>query len=249
VGSEVIYRDASGKVLRMADLKNVAGAVRWEIPGAAPVPSVAIAEHDRGRALGGQGQYDESIEALRHAHALAPSWPYPLYDLAYTYLLMDRQDEALAMYEQVDRLAPRGFFTCKTALWTLHREAAGAFPRGTYRYYLSMEWTADEAQQLRIARALVDRLPGFAPGWKELSKLLKPPEDRLRAADTGLGASPDPETFTILVINKAAALQALGRRDDAIKLLGGLILNPPADATVATTPLLKAALASMQGPK
>jgi len=243
---EVVFRDAAGRVLTVEDLRTAEGQVRWEIPGDT-VPQAAMALHERGRRLGGEGKYEEAVRALENAAKLAPSWPYPVYDLAFTLLLMGRQEEALSTYERVDQLAPHGFFTTKTALWTLRSEKAGSLPRGTYLAYLKIEWAEQKEEKRRIALALVEQHPDFAPGWKEVAVNEPKPSERLQAVEKGLASKPDPETFTVLVINKAIALNALDRRDEAIKLLGTLVLNPPADATTATVPQAKAALALIAG--
>jgi hypothetical protein len=48
-----------------------------------------------------------------------------VYDAAFTYLLQGDAVRAEQYYAHVDRLAPRGFFTCKTSLDGLRRELAG----------------------------------------------------------------------------------------------------------------------------
>ena len=63
-------------------------------------------------------------------------WPFPLYDIAYTYLLMQDFPNAELHYRKVLGLAPRGFFTAITALDTLAREQAGEFPEGIYLAYM-----------------------------------------------------------------------------------------------------------------
>ena len=53
---------------------------------------------------------------------LAPDWPYPVYDAAFTYLLQGDSLKAEERYAEVDRMAPRGFFTAKTSLDCLRRD-------------------------------------------------------------------------------------------------------------------------------
>src|SRR6185295_19782870 len=121
-GSRVIYTDAHGLVVKLEDLSNADGNFKWEVVGGKPIPAKANEIHQRARPLGGNGDLKGAVELLKQAGALAPEWPYPPYDLAYTYLLMDNSQEALPLYEKVDQLEPRGFFTAKTALWALRKE-------------------------------------------------------------------------------------------------------------------------------
>lgn len=114
---------------------------------------------------------------------------------------------ALASYEQIDRLAPRGFCTSKTAVWALRQESLGRFPPGTYREYLSMDWASSPKEEARIARSLVDRHPDYAPAYIKLANLTPGSEQRLALLDAGLAADPDVETPGMLRLNPAAVLQ------------------------------------------
>ena len=69
---------------------------------------------------------------LLHAHKIAPSWPYPVYDIAHNYLLQGQLDKAVEYLERTDKLAPKGFFACKASLDTLRKEKSGRLPRGAY---------------------------------------------------------------------------------------------------------------------
>ena len=44
--------------------------------------------------------------------------------------------------------------------------------------------------------------------------------------EKGLSAEPDPETKGFLLINKAVALANVGKKNEAIKILGELALDP-----------------------
>ncbi|MEK6337295.1 MAG: hypothetical protein AABM67_20425 [Acidobacteriota bacterium] len=174
---------------------------------------------------------------------MAPSWPYPVYDLAFTYLLMKDAENARVYYRKTVELAPRGFFTALTALDALEREAKGELPDGTYLAFLSLEWMDDESIKASAVRHLVERIPGFAPVWKELAMQVDTDAEVLAAIEQGLAANPDGETKGILVINKALVLDRNGDHDGAIRLLGELALDPA--STYATEHLAKVALASV----
>jgi len=190
------------------------------------VPPEAVEAHEAGRRLGANGRHRKALAAFARAAELAPDWPYPPYDSGFTYLLMDDHASALAAYEEVDRLAPRGFFTSKTAVWALQQEASGRFPRGTYRAYLAIEWESSPRRAAKIAKKLVDRIPDYAPAVLRLANLTGDDEERLRLLDAGLAADPDVETLGMLRLNRSLALRELGRTDEADDELDTLLAMP-----------------------
>ena len=190
-----------------------------------------------------EASHETTITLLTKASQLAPDWPYPVYDRAFTHLLMKNGDAARADYQRTVDLAPRGFFTAITALDTLTREQNGDLPGGTYLAYISLEWIDDRAKKTQLVRALVEKFPRFAPAWKELALLTDDRSERLAAIDKGLAAAPDPETKGMLIINKASVLEEAGERDAAIRLLGELCLDPA--ATLGTEALAKSMLAGI----
>jgi len=244
--SVIIYRDSAGRTLTVEDLRGATGTFQYEIIGSGNVSPEARTLHEKAREAGGQGDYKKCLELLNKASALAPEWPYPVYDRAYTYLLMKDYDSARRDYQETVRLSPRGFFTAITAIDTLEKEKRGDLPIGTYLAYVSLEWIQDSAQKEKAVRQLVKDLPQFAPGWKELSTLVDDKE-RLSTIEKGLAASPDAETKGILQINKALALNLSGNHDGAVQLLGEVALDPnsPGD----TEQMAKASLAMIVSTK
>jgi hypothetical protein len=150
-------------------------------------------------------------------------------------------DAARADYQKTVALAPRGFFTAITALDILTREKKGEFPPGTYLAYLSLEWVDDRAKRTDMVRHLVNELPRFAPGWKEVATFADQDPERVAAIEKGLAAEPDAETRGMLEINKALVMDRQGEHDGAIRLLGELALDP--QSTYGTEHLAKATLA------
>jgi len=203
----------------------------------------AQALHQEARVLGQSGKYDLSIEKLEEAIKIQPSWAYPLYDLAYTYLLKGDFDNALEFYKRTDELEPKGFFTAKTALYALEGEKSGRFPRGIYMYYMQIEWTEDINKKYEIATTIIQNVPDFAPAWKELSDLLEDKTARLDAIEQGLSKNPDADTKGILLMNKAVILHHDGKNEEAMKILGDLILSP--DVTTGNAELAKFTLKSI----
>jgi tetratricopeptide (TPR) repeat protein len=245
MAERLVFQDAAGRVLTTRDLEEFTGQVDWQINGGHTVPTDAVRRHEEARAAGARGEYERALVLLDAAHALAPGWPYPVYDAAFTYLLQGDTDTAERCYAQVDRLAPRGFFTCKTTLDCLRRERAGQFPGGFCKAFTTLESLGDLPAKKAILEGIVARFPGFAPAWKELAALLDDPGDRLRAIESGLGAEPDPETKGMLLLNRALALDQRGERGAAIAILGDLALDPA--STLATETLAKATLAQVIG--
>jgi tetratricopeptide (TPR) repeat protein len=237
----LVFADAEGRVLTTRDLERFTGVVDWQIRGARTVPAGAVRLHEEARTAGARGDYDRALMLLDKAHALAPAWPYPVYDAAFTYLLQGDTDTAERCYAEVDRLAPRGFFTCKATLDSLRRERAGTLPSGFCKAFTALESLDDPPRKKAILEGIVARFPAFAPAWKELAILLENPGDRLRAIEKGLEANPDGETSGMLLLNKALVLHQRGERDAAIAILGELALDPA--STLATETLAKATLA------
>ncbi len=175
--------------------------------------------HQQGRKAGEQGAYQEAIAFFEQAHQVDPNWPYPLYDLAYTYLLQEDYEKAYEYYKKTEQLAPDGFFTTKTALWTLDREQSGAFAAGLYRAYLQSEWLPDN-QRLSVLQQMIERFPTFAPAYKGLLALYRSPETRWDLIEKALALEDmDDETYGILIVNKALILQFGQQPEDCQRLI------------------------------
>jgi tetratricopeptide (TPR) repeat protein len=173
---------------------------------------------------------------------MEPEWAYPVYDLAFTYLLKGDSAKALQLYHKTDKMEPKGFFTTKTAIYSLEGEKAGKFPTSLYMAYLQIEWSTDATKKLQIARAITEQFPDYAPAWKELAYLVDTTE-RLQVINTGLSKDPDPETKGILLINKAVILHDKGQPETARKMLGDLIFSP--ETTTANEQMAKFTLRSI----
>lgn len=239
----VIFRGADGRVLTSEELRGATGTFQYEILGTTHVSAEAESLHNQARIAGGSGDFKTALALLERASKLAPDWPYPLYDMAYTYLLMKDFDNARIYYRKTVGLAPRGYFTAITAVDTLDREQKGDLPVGVYLAYSTLEWMDDPRQKVDAVRQLTERVPAFAPGWKELADLSDGDAEKHEAIEKGLAAHPDAETRGILQINKALILDRKGDREGAVQLLGELALDRA--STSATEHLAKVALASL----
>lgn len=240
---DIIFKDKLGNTISEKELSNITGQVNYEIMNNQNIDETAKNLHNEARELGQAGKYDLSIAKLQQAIKLQPNWAYPTYDLAYTYLLKGDFDNALKFYKKTDELEPKGFFTAKTALYSLEGEQSGKFPKGLYTVYMQIEWSDDSNKKLEIAKTITEKVPDFAPAWKELALLLNDKTEQLKAIEQGLLKKPDAETKGILEINKAILISESGKSEDAKKLLGDLIFSP--DATTSNIALAKFTLKSI----
>ena len=222
---QLIFRDADGRSLTAKDLRGISGTVKYEIIGADNVPVTASRLHEGGRRAGAAGRYAEALTAFAQAHELAPTWPYPLYDAAWTYLLIGDDARAEEKYNEVDKLAPRGYFTTKTALDCLRRERKGEIGLGAYKMFVLLE-SRSPSQKKEALNALLKKWPRFPAAWKELSTLLDDDVSRLAAIERGLAYDPDGESRGILLLNKALVLDRQGKKHEAVAILGTLSLDP-----------------------
>src|SRR5262249_51617182 len=140
MSERVVFRDRNGRELTTRDLEGFTGQVRWEVVGDTAVPAEAVRLHNEGREAGGRGDHVRALALFDQARAAAPARPYPLYDAAFTFLMQDEPGKAAELYARVDRMAPRGFFTCKTSLDILRRELAGELFPGFSKAYALLEW-------------------------------------------------------------------------------------------------------------
>jgi tetratricopeptide (TPR) repeat protein len=240
---EIIFKDSLGHLLKEADLAKVTGEVSYEVIDNKMIDPRAKSLHEEARKLGQSGNYDLAIAKLEQAIQIQPDWAYPVYDLAFTWLLKQDFDKALAFYKKTDELEPKGFFTAKTAIYSLEGEKAGKFPQGLYTVYMQIEWAGDSTKKLQLAKAIIDKTPDFAPAWKALAVLSNSKEEREKAIEQGLSKEPDAETKGILLINKAIILNESGKKEEATKLLGNLIFS--SDATTASVEMGKFTLRSI----
>jgi len=140
------------------------------------------------------------------------------YDRAYTHLLRDDSAAALADYQRTLALSPRGFLTAALSADMLTRELAGDVPPGLCRAFVHLEQMPLE-QRADILTQMVEKHPSVAAAWSAYANTQPDIEKRLAAIDRGLALQADPDTTGQLLVQKAAALAALGQRDSALAIL------------------------------
>lgn len=240
--NKVIIFEKDGKQISAEDLEGATGTYDWSISSSKTISPKAIELHNAGRELGATGNSEAAIATMKEAHALEPDWAYPLYDIAYTYLLNGKNAQALEYYEKVDRVEPRGFFTSKTALWSLRKEQAGHFQEGLYQAYLQLEWLPSDQDRMNLARQIVTKFPDYAPAWKEIGILSENSKDKTDAFDRVLNMDADMDTKGSVLINKAIGFGNQGARDKSVDILGSVILDP--DTTLGNLEVAKFVLAN-----
>lgn len=181
--------------------------------------------HQQGREAGEQGDLALALQFFQKAHEADPAWPYPLYDIAFTYLLQEDSEKAYAYYKKVDELAPKGFFTVKTAIWTLEREQSGEYAKGLYTAYTKLEWVP-ENERLSVLQKMLEHYPSFTPAYKSMINLFNDPDKRLALINKGLEQDADDETYCTLVVHKALILKYGGNPEAADVLLNELLNSP-----------------------
>ncbi|MDY7232784.1 tetratricopeptide repeat protein [Hyalangium rubrum] len=194
-----------------------------EPPAEAPVPEQAMQLHSQGREHGEAGRYDEALQAFQQAQAAAPSWPMPLYDTGYTFVLMGETAKALLVYEQVDKLSPQGFSQSKKMLDSLRREQDGRVPKGTLREYFEVQRLRDLDEVRRRLEALTKKAPAFVLAWQDLAMSAEDPAEGAGLVDKTLALQPDVETRGELLVHKGVLLQRRGDGEAARKQFQAVI--------------------------
>lgn len=142
-----------------------------------------------------------------------------------------------------DKIEPRGFFTAKTAFWSLKREMEGTFQQGLYLAYMQIEWMESNTEKLEFAKAILAKYPNYAPAWKVIAVKGDDSTERLHAIEKGLDEDPDAETKGMLLINRALVWDNQDKSEEAKKLLGEMVFDP--ETTVSKIEMAKFVLSSI----
>jgi len=228
----VVFTDAAGRVLTRSDLEKADDLLSGRAFEQG-IPQEARDAYARAQKAGENRRFDEALEHFLQAKIIAKKWPAPAYGAGWTFLLKGDITKALEAYRDADALAPRGYLATKLAINTLDREKKGQLMPATYmRFELQMAKHKDIESRRAFLKSMVDDQPDFPPAWWALSEVLEGPEEVIRAVDEGMKHAPDIETRGQLLINKAVSLDRLGDRAAAVKILGGLALDPSAAISV-----------------
>jgi Flp pilus assembly protein TadD len=130
---------------------------------------------EEGTAYGVASDFKRAEESFRQAIRLAPSEPYPHYELGYTLSLLGKHKEALEEFEATDRLA-RGFFLTQTEAYLSRQAVSGAIDSevlGKLRWLQRlMDTNAKGEETLAVSQQVVAMAPTCALGYFHLGKSL-----------------------------------------------------------------------------
>jgi tetratricopeptide (TPR) repeat protein len=238
--NKIVFKDDKGNEISMSDLEGVTGSYNWELKDDTQIPEEANRLHQEARQYGGEGKYDLAIQKLEKAYEIAPNWAYPVYDLAYTYLLQKDFSNALKYYKMTDEMEPKGFFMAPVGHWSLKKEKAGEFHEGLYLAFMQIEWMSTSKEKLQTAKMIVDKFPTYAPAWEVIAQQASSNEERLGAVEKGLSFNPDISTKGMLLINKALVKNIQKKEEEAKDILGEVIFDK--ETTLGNIELAKSVL-------
>ena len=208
----LVVRDEKGRRLTFDELLAARGKLQYEIRGGDAVPAEAARLHEEGRLTGARGEYDEAISLFTTAANLAPSWPYPVYDRAFTHLLKQDFASALADYRKTLDLAPEGFFTAAESAEMLSREVAGQIPSGLFATFMIHGRSLPPEARRDLAEQIIEKHPGFTPAWSDLIDLTEGDSARQKVIERAFVSTPDAHTSAMWRIQKAITVSSLGIR-------------------------------------
>ena len=180
--------DDQGHEMKPDDLADYTGTVNWSIADPKNIPEAARELLNRGREAGAAENYQEALRLFAQAAQIAPGWAYPIYESAFTYLLMGDLGRAERDYLQVEKLEPRGFFTYQSELDCVRRERNGEFASGTCQTYVLLADMPASDQKRSLLQKLLDRSPSLAPAWQKFAGLCETDHDKIVAIEKGLAS-------------------------------------------------------------
>ena len=194
------------------------------------------------RRAGASGKYKEALADLERAAGLAPQWPYPLYDMAFTYLLMKDFEKRESIIERRSSWHLAGS-SLPSRPWILSRGKRRAIFRLGPTLH-TCPWSGRRTPG-RKWRKCENSSNGFQPSrglertrgargrhHREAHRHRKWFEGKSRR-----------QTMGVLQINKALILSRMEDYEGAVRFLGELVFDPA--STYATEHMGKVALASI----
>eukprot|EP01084_Bolivina_argentea_P300771 518712_1 len=197
-----------------------------------PIPPTAKTIYQEAIQKRSNGKYKEARDELLFAHNIVPQWEYPLYELAYTYLLQKDYKNALIYYKKTNSLFPsgHGFLNTQTAIWSLRNEKKNnKFKKGLYYDYVMIE-TLDKSEQLHAYQQIINTYPYYAPAYNKIALIGNDMETKQNAIDDGLALidtefGVDKETGGMLYIQQALMYWENSDFDSAKRVLAELIMG------------------------
>lgn len=171
---------------------------------ASPSPAAARLQ-ESGDHEAASGRWDSAGRFYEQAHRAAPAWVTPWLALGRAALEQGALADAGSWY---DGLALAGADPGRTAAALaecIRREQSAAVPAGACLDYLHARLAAPDRRREAL-EAVVAAAPGLAPAWADLVPLRPPGAGRMAALRAGLGATPEPGTYGVLVVQLQAAI-------------------------------------------
>lgn len=237
------FTDNDSRELKPEDLADYTGTVNWSIFDQKDIPEAAKTLLNKGREAGAAENFEKALRLFAQAAKIAPGWAYPIYESAFTHLMMNDLEKAERDYLEVQKLEPRGFFTYQSELDCVRRERSGEFKSGTCRTYVLLADMPGSSEKRALLQKLLDESPTLAPAWEKFAELCDTDQDKIAAIEKGVASKPDPHTRGTLLINKALILHRQGRHDEAITLLNRLVSDP--DSSLDTVSGAKYAISNL----
>ena len=222
----IVFTTEDGSEVSPEELTTVDGKFHYDLVSDQEIPVEAQDLHEKGRIAGQEEDYDRALGLFSQARELAPDWPFPVYDTAFTYLLMKDNTAAAEQYEQVDRMAPWGFFIARTAADSLRREHEAIIEEGAYLALVLLEAEPPSEEKFKGLVELIRTSPAFPAAWSELASALEAPDDRMQAVEQGLQHDPDSQTRETLLLSKAIVFSGQGHKQAAVEILKKLVGDP-----------------------
>ncbi|MCC6229781.1 MAG: sulfotransferase [Phycisphaerales bacterium] len=173
-------------------------------------PDLAPAHMDRGRALAAMARYPEAEAALRTATSIDPRLARAWTELGLIYLAQRRDTTALPLLARALELSPRD----PDVQFAMGRAVSGArCPAAALPYFRRS--------------AELTRTPASLAGLGECLLRVSKTQEALNVFEEA--ARLDPDNLTLRIAH-SRAMEALGRRDEALNILAELALAPGAHA-------------------
>jgi Flp pilus assembly protein TadD len=195
---------------------------------------------EEGMAHGQASDFAKAEASFREAVRLAPTEPYPHYELGYTLFLLERYDEALQEFRRTDELL-RGFFLVQTEAYLCEEILAGRIAAevlGSLR--LLQRFTDGGAAQAQseeavfVSRTVVESAPECALGHYYLGKALlnADPLAAEAALQRCVALRPDDTTAIDAKFHLGVLRYQTGQKAEARRIWRGILADYPGNPHV-----------------
>lgn len=193
---------------------------------------------DKGVAYGQASDFAKAEAAFRDSIRLAPTEPYPHYELGYTLSLMGRYDEALEEFNRTDELA-RGFFLVQTEAYICEQFLSGVIDSEVLKSLRLLQRLTDSGashseQAITVSRRVIELAPKCALGYFHLGKALlqSDPLAAERALQHCIKIHPDDTTAINAKFHLGVLRQQAGQEAEAERIWREIVADYPGNPHV-----------------